>query len=224
MVASVVALAPVPTAAEALLEARPRVRDVVVRTSASIAVACVVPAVVFSATMMAFSVTPALLAALVWGAGVVCWRAATKRRTSGLLVLTLLVLAVRTAFALATGSTFLYFLQPILANLVVAAVFLGSLATARPAAGWLAADFFPMDDDLASTPGVRRLFWRLTLMWGLLIAVKGGISFWLLQSQSLVDFVLLKTVAISSLTALGAAATIWATVLTARDEHIFQRA
>jgi Protein of unknown function (DUF3159) len=222
MVASVVALTP---SAESLLEAtQPRTRDVVVRTSVSIAIGCVVPALVFSATMIAFSVTPALLAALAWGAGVVGWRAATKRRTSGLLVLTLLILAVRTALALATGSTFLYFLQPILANAVVAAVFIGSLLTARPAASWLAADFFPMDDEIASRPGVRRLFWRLTLMWGLLIAVKGGVSYWLLQSQSLVDFVLLKTVAISSLTALGVAATIWATVLTVRDEQIFSRA
>jgi Protein of unknown function (DUF3159) len=224
MVASVVALAPLPSAAESLLEARPRIRDVVVRTSVSIVIACVVPALLFSTTMMTFSMTPALLAALAWGAGVVCWRAATKQRTSGLLVLTLLVLAVRTGFALATGSTFLYFLQPILANAVVAAVFLGSLLTARPAVSWLAADFFPMADDIADRPGVRQLFWRLTLMWGLLIAVKGAVSYWLLQSQSLVDFVLLKTIAISSLTALGAAATIWATVLTARDEHLFSRA
>jgi hypothetical protein len=220
-VASVVALPP--SAAEGLLEAQPRIRDVVSRTSVSIATACVVPAVLFSATMAAFSVTPALVVALAWGAGVVGWRAATGRRTSGLLLLTLLVLAVRTGFALATGSTFLYFLQPILANVAVAAVFLGSLLTARPAAGWLAADFFPMADEVALRPGVQRLFWRLTLMWGLLIAVKGGVSYWLLQSQSLVDFVLLKTIAISSLTALGAAATIWATVLTARDEAIFSR-
>jgi hypothetical protein len=224
MVASVVALAPMPSAAESLLEARPRIRDVVLRTSVSLVIACVVPALLFSTTMMTLSVTPALLAALGWGAGVVCWRAATNRRTSGLLVLTLLVLAVRTGFALATGSTFVYFLQPILANAVVAAVFLGSLLTARPAVSWLAPDFFPMDDDIADLPGVRRLFWRLTLMWALLIAVKGAVSYWLLQSQSLVDFVLLKTVAISSLTALGAAATIWATVLTARDEQLFSRA
>jgi hypothetical protein len=221
MVASVVALAPVPSATDRLIGEHPRVRDVVRRTSVSIVVACAIPALVFSIVMTAFSVTPALLAALAWGSTVVMWRAATRRRTSGLLVLTLLVLAARTAVALATGSTFLYFLQPILANAVVAAVFLGSLLTARPAVGWLAADFFPMDDEIAERLGVRRLFWRLTLMWGLLIAVKGAVSLWLLQSQSLVDFVLLKTVAISSLTALGAAATIWATVLTARDEQLF---
>jgi hypothetical protein len=223
MVASVVALAPVATGPAGLAHGRPRVRDVVARTSVSIVTACVVPALVFSATMMAFSVTPALLAALGWGTGVVCWRAATKRPPSGLILLTLGVLAVRTAVALATGSTFVYFLQPILANAVVAAVFLGSLLTARPAVGWLAPDFFPMDDHLAARPAVRRLCWRLTLMWGLLIATKGAVSWWLLQSQSLVDFVVIKTIAISALTVLGAAATIWATVLTARDEGMFAR-
>jgi hypothetical protein len=223
MVASVVALAPVATASAGLVETRPRVREVVRRTAVSIVTACVVPAAVFSATMMAFSVTPALLAALGWGIGVACWRAATKRPPSGLILLTLAILAVRTAIALATGSTFVYFLQPILANAAVAALFLCSLLTARPAIGWLAPDFFPMDDDLAARPAVQRLFWRLTLMWGLLIAVKGLVSWWLLQSQSLVDFVVIKTIAISALTALGAAATIWATVLTARDEDLFSR-
>jgi hypothetical protein len=222
MVASVVALAPV-AAPTSLVEGRPRVREVVGRTAVSIVTACVVPAAVFSITMMAFSVTPALLAALGWGIAVVCWRAATKRPPSGLILLTLAVLAVRTVVALATGSTFVYFLQPILANAAVAALFIGSLLTARPAISWLAGDFFPMDEDLAALPGVRRLFWRLTLMWGLLIAVKGTVSWWLLQSQSLVDFVVIKTIAISALTVLGAAATIWATVLTARDEGLFAR-
>jgi hypothetical protein len=220
MVASVVELAPVQSAADGLFDVRPRVRDVVVRTSGSLVVACLVPALVFSTLMALFSVTPALLGALAWGCAVVVWRVATKRRTSGLLVMTLLVLVVRTAFALATGSTFVYFLQPILANAAVAAVFLGSLLTARPAVGWLAADFFPMADGLAVRPGVRRLFWRLTLMWGLLIVVKGAVSLWLLQSQSLVDFVLLKTIAISSLTLLGVGATVWAALLTARDERL----
>jgi hypothetical protein len=224
MVASVVALAPVSPVPESLIDSRSRVREAVGRTGTSIVVACVIPAAVFSLTMMAFSVTPALLAALAWGMGVVCWRASTRRRPSGLLVLTLAILTVRTAVALATGSMFVYFLQPILANAAVAAIFLGSLLTARPAVGWLAADFFPVDDDLAAQPAVRRLFWRLTLMWGLLIAVKGLVSLWLLQSQSLVDFVLIKTVAISALTAVGAAATIWATVLVARDEDLFVRA
>ena len=221
MVASVVALAPVSTLPGSLIDGRSRVREAVGRTATSVVVACVIPAVVFSLTMVTLSVTPALLAALGWGAGVVCWRASTRRRPSGLLMLTLAILTVRTAVALATGSTFVYFLQPILANAAVAAVFLGSLLTARPAVGWLAADFFPIDDDLAARPAVRSLFWRLTLMWGLLIAVKGLVSFWLLQSQSLVDFVVIKTVAISALTAVGAAASIWAAVLVARDEALF---
>ena len=223
MVASVVALAPVATAPGSLVDGHPRVSDVVSRTAASIGVACLIPAAVFSFIMMAFSVTPALLAALAWGVGVVCWRASTQRRPSGLLLLTLAILTVRTVVALATGSTFVYFLQPILANAAVAAVFLGSLLTTRPAVEWLAADFFPMDDGIAARPAVRRLFWRLTLMWGLLIAVKGVVSLWLLQSQSLVHFVVIKTVAISALTAVGAAATIWAAVLVARSEGIFAR-
>ena len=39
---------------------------------------------------------------------------------------------IRTLIALLTDSTFLYFLQPIISDGVIAAMFLLSLATARP--------------------------------------------------------------------------------------------
>ena len=57
------------------------------------------------------------------------WRMVTKRRMSALLMLTMVGLSVRTAVAFASGSTFLYFLQPVLNNTVVALLFLLSLAT-----------------------------------------------------------------------------------------------
>jgi intracellular septation protein A len=199
----------------------PRLCDVVRRTAISLTVACVIPAALFSAMMMAFSITPALIAALVWTVLVVCWRWVTKRPASGLLVLTLAVMTVRTAFTLATGNTFVYFVQPVLANAVVAAVFLASLLTARPAIAWLAGDFYPIDDETAARPEVHRLFRRLTLIWGLIIVVKGLTTLWLLQSQSMVDFVVIKSVVISTLTVVGAGATIWLSAIVARRERMF---
>jgi len=62
-------------------------------------------------------------------------------------------LSIRTAVAFASGSTFVYFLQPVLDNTVVASLFLLSLATARPVVARLAADFFPMTDDIAKPRG-----------------------------------------------------------------------
>ena len=49
-------------------------------------------------------------------------------------------------------STWLYFLQPVISDGVVAALFLLSLASARPMVARLAGDFYPMDHELAVTP------------------------------------------------------------------------
>jgi hypothetical protein len=76
-------------------------------------------------------------------------------------------MTVRSVVALATGDTFLYFLQPVISDGVIATGFLLSLATARPVVARLAADFYPMDLDIANRPRIRRLLWNLTLMWGM---------------------------------------------------------
>ena len=70
-------------------------------------------------------------------------------------------------------------------NGVIALVSLLSLATARPVVARLAADFYPMDEDIAKRPRVQRLFWRLTLLWAVVCLVKALATIWLLQSQTL---------------------------------------
>ena len=184
----------------------------------SLLLACVVPAVLFSSALVVFSISPALVVALAWAVAVMVWRSATKRRFSGLLMLTLAIMTVRTVFALATGNTFVYFIQPVFADAAVATVFLASLLAARPAIARLAGDFYPMDDEMAARPRVRRLFWRLTLMWGLVILAKASVTLWLLESQSTVDFVLIKSAAIVVLTGAGAVATIGLAAAVARKE------
>jgi intracellular septation protein A len=197
---------------------RPRLRAIVARTAASVTVACVAPAVLFWAVLTSLGISAGLIVALAWALGVICWRSATRRRPSGLLALALAVMVVRTGFALATGNTFVYFIQPVFADAAVAIAFLASLLTARPAVARLAGDFYPMDDELAARPRVRRLFRRLTLMWGLVIIAKGSITLWLLESQSTVDFVALKTAAVVALTGTAAATTVWVAAVVARKE------
>jgi hypothetical protein len=212
-----------PALSDSDLQARPSLRDVVIRTITSITVACGIPYVLFSVAMVAFSVSAAIIVVLSWVAVVIAWRSVTHRAMSGLLALTVAVMAVRTGFTLATGNTFVYFVQPVFANAAVAALFLGSLCTARPAVAWIAADFYPMDDQLAARPNVRRLFRRLTLMWGLVTLIKGSVTLWLLESQSIVDFVLLKNIAILTITTLTVAATIWLSAAVAAKEGILRQ-
>lgn len=186
------------------------------RLSVSLLVAVAVPAVLFYATLQVAGLAPAILAALAWSYGAIAWRRVTRRPTSGLLILTATVLTIRTVFTLSTGNTFVYFLQPVVSDGVVAAVFLMSLASARPLVARLAADFYPLSPELTAHPRVRRLFWRLTLMWGGVCVLKGVVGYWLLISLSVSSFVLVKTSAMIGLTAIAVAITVWASLLALR--------
>jgi hypothetical protein len=204
--------------------ALPQLRAIVTRVAASLATAVVAPAALFAVTLMIFDIEAAVIVALAWMVGAMCWRWATRRPVSGLLVLTLGIMTIRTGFTLATGNTFVYFVQPVFADATVAAIFLGSLLTARPIVARLAPDFYPIDDALAARPRIRRLFRRLTLLWGLVIVVKGSMTLWLLVSLSTVNFVLIKSSAIISLTLLAAAATVALSAIAGRREGLLQPA
>ncbi len=199
---------------------RPVLKDVLARLGTNLLVACAVPAALFYACLVTFDVWAAILAALGWSYGAIVCRSVTGRRTSGLLILTVSVMTARTALALATDSTLVYFLQPIISDGLVATAFLLSLATRRPVVSRLAGDFYPMDTELASRPRIRRLFWNLTLMWGLLCLAKASVTLWLLQSQSLETFVLAKSITMVSVNATAVGVTVCAAVVVARKEGL----
>lgn len=199
---------------------RPSLVAVIHRVSVSLLIAVVIPAVVFYSFFVLAGVWTAIAAALVWSYGAIAWRAATRRRVSGLLVLAAVLLTGRTALSVVADSTWLYFLQPIISDGVVAALFLLSLASTRPMVARLAGDFYPMDHELASRPRVRRLFWHLTVLWAVLGLTKATMTLWLLQSQSLDTFVLVKSVATLSINVLAAFATIGLAAMVARKEGL----
>ncbi len=209
---------------EACAPHRPSLTAIIRRLAVSIWVACVVPGLLFYVVLVTVNISAAVIVALAWTYVAIAWRWATKRPLSGLLMLTVGILTIRTAFTLATGDTFIYFFQPIVSDGVVGAIFLVSLATARPVVARLAADFYPMDHEVARRPRIRRLFWHLTLLWALVCLVKGGVGFWLLESQSLVDFVLIKNVTVISVTVLGVIVTVWSSISVARKEGLLATA
>lgn len=199
---------------------RPSLLTIIRRVALSLLVACVIPATLFYVSLVVAGVWTAIVLALLWSYGAIVWRAATGRRPSGLLVLTAVVLTGRTALSMIADSTFLYFLQPILSDALVAAVFLVSLASARPMVARLAGDFYPMDAELALRPRIRRLLWHLTLMWALLGGGKAAMTLWLLNSESLETFVLVKSLLVLGVNAVAVTATIAAAALVARREGL----
>ncbi len=199
---------------------RPTLLTVVQRVSLSLLIAVVAPAVLFYGVFVLAGVWSAIAAALVWSYGAIAWRALTRRRTSGLLILTAILLTGRTVLSVVADSTWLYFLQPVISDGFVALLFLLSLASARPMVARLAGDFYPMDHELAMRPRVRRLFQHLTALWAVLGLAKAGMTLWLLQSQSLETFILVKSVSMLAINVLAAFATIGLAALVARQEGL----
>ena len=212
--------AAVPSAITPASPVRPSLLAVVRRVSISLLIACAIPGALFYVCVVTLGVWPAILAALLWSYGAIAWRALTSRRASGLLALTAIVMTGRTVAAVVSDSTWLYFLQPIISDGVIAVAFLASLATARPMVARLAGDFYPMNHELSLRPRIRRLFWHLTVLWAVLCVSKAVMVLWMLQSLSLESFVLVKGASVLTLNVVAAATTIGAAAIVARKEGL----
>ena len=199
---------------------RPSLLTVIRRVSLSLLIAVVIPTVAFYGFFVVAGVWTAIVAALAWSYGAIAWRALTGRRTSGLLILAALLLTGRTALSVLADSTWLYFLQPIISDGVCAVLFLLSLASARPMVARLAGDFYPMDHELAMRPRIRRLFWHLTVLWAVLGIAKASMTLWLLQSQSLETFLLVKSISMLAINVFAGFATVGLAALVARREGL----
>jgi intracellular septation protein A len=153
----------------------------------------VIPLALFYGGLEILGLAGALAASLLWCLAALAWRVATKRPVSALLLLSAAGLVARSALALATGSVFIYFLQPSLGTLLVGFVFLASVPMGgRTLAERLADDFVPLPDHVITNPAIRRIFRRISLLWGVVNIVNAGITLWLLVSQSLGIYLLLR--------------------------------
>ncbi|HEV3452412.1 MAG TPA: VC0807 family protein [Acidimicrobiia bacterium] len=181
----------------------PRLGALVRHAAPRVVEGMIAPVTVFLLALHFFNVAGAVIAGAGFAYAAIAGRLVTGRRVPGILLLGALTITARSVLALATGSTFLYFLQPALGTALVAVAFFVSAVTSRPLAGRLARDFCPIPDDVASAAPMRRFFVQITLLWAvteLTIAVLGS---WLLLSQSVGVFVVTRTV--SSLTITGLA-------------------
>jgi hypothetical protein len=163
----------------------------------------IAPVTVFVVTLHFFNVVGAIIAGVGLAYAAIAGRLLTRRPVPGILLLGAVTITARSALALATSSTFLYFLQPTLGTALVAAVFCVSAVTSRPLAGRLARDFCPIPEHVASAPPMRRFFVQITLLWALTEFTIAGVALWLLLSQSVGVFVVTRTVASVMLTGLA---------------------
>ncbi len=161
------------------------------------------PGVLFYVVLVTAGFRGALIAALAWAVLAAVRRVVKREKLPVILVLSLAMLAGRTAVAYATGSAFLYFVQPTASTFLMGVLFVLSVAARRPLAERLAHDFCPLDPDMMRRPIVRKFFLRVSLLWGVVLAMQAGFVLWLLLQASLGAFVVERQVVNSVLTAIG---------------------
>jgi hypothetical protein len=184
----------------------PPFRDLVRRTAEHVLEATIVPMALFYPILVMIGLRWALVAALGWSYAAIIRRLMTGQRLSGLLVMAAVLFTARTAIAFATGSVFIYFLQPTLGTFLVAALFLISVPMGHPLAERLAHDFCALPESLIANVRVKKFFLRISLLWAFTYLINGAMTLYLLMGSSLSTYLVLRHVV--SLTLLVGAITV----------------
>ncbi|MBO0691536.1 MAG: hypothetical protein J2P58_01455 [Acidimicrobiaceae bacterium] len=171
----------------------PRLRDLARHAVPHIVEATLVPVAIFYLCLWHWGSHVAIWAALAWSSCALVRRIVLRKPVPGLLLIGWLGLAARTAIAAASGSVFVYFLQPSLATGVVGAAFLFSIPAGRPLAQRLARDFVPFPDGYIRRPAIRRVFVQLTVIWALVNLLNATGTLLLLISEPVATYVAAKT-------------------------------
>jgi hypothetical protein len=172
----------------------PNVRAVARHALPNVIEGKIIPVVLFIGFLELLGNVWALLVALGWSLATVTYRKATGRRIPGLIVLSTVALIAKTIAALATGSMLIYFLQPTVTTVLVGLTFMISVPLGNPLAQKLAYDVFPFEDETKSHPLVEQFFVRLSVLWSITSLINASITVWLLLTQSITTFVLVKSV------------------------------
>lgn len=166
------------------------------------------PLVLFYILFHYTGLTGGLIAGLAWGLAAVAIRLALRLPVPGILVFTTVLLVVRTVIGFATGSWFVYLLEPSVQNFLFAAILLATLPFERTFLAKLADDFCVLPPALTSNSRVRRFFRRVSVLWALVFTVNGVTTLWALAQATLGDFVVVATAGSFSLVAVAAVASL----------------
>ena len=172
----------------------PSWRQLVRRALPQVLEASIVPAAVMLAFLHLATATVAIAAAFGWIVAVALWRLATRKQVSGLTILSITRLFVRSAIAIAAGSTFFYFVQGPIGGLCLALAWLVSVAIDRPLARRFAGDFCDLEAPAFRHPRVHHQLRRISLLWGIVGVAHAALGFWLLVTLSTGVYVVVNAV------------------------------
>ncbi len=180
--------------------------------------ASVIPTALFYTALVVLGLGAAYAAALLWLGATAVVRLARRRPIPPLLVLGLIGITVRTTVAVASGSSFFYFVQPVASSMVMAGVFLVSVLIGRPMIEKLALEFWPLTPEVLALPSVSRLLRGLTFLWAGVNLAIGLTTLTLLLCLPLATYVAVKQLASLAITGTGIAITIDRSLRVARQE------
>ena len=143
----------------------------------------------------------ALLGALAWSYLLVGRRLWRRERVSTMLWLGTALLTVRTVISFATGSAFVYFIQPTASAFLASLLLVLSALIGRPFTQRFTHDFCPLTPELLARPSVHRFFVRVSFLWAVAMFLNGAIVLTLLLTASNTSFPLERLGASLSLTA-----------------------
>src|SRR5438105_1060859 len=170
----------------------PRIRQIARHAAPRVVEATVVPTVLFLVGNAVFGLGGALAAALAWSWGRIAWRHLTGRPVGGLLPIGATGLLLRSALALISGSTFVYFAGPALMTAIVGLGFVASAATDQPVIARVVGDIVPLSEATLARPATGRLLRRLSVLWGVEQVISAAVNLWMFRHLPLARYLVLR--------------------------------
>jgi intracellular septation protein A len=140
----------------------------------------------------------------------IAYRWERRRARSGLnATIGLGIALVQAVAGLASGSALAYFGPPIIINLVYGLAFVVSVIVGRPLAGVFAQDTYPFPPEVKASPTFRRVFSRISLVWGGYLLLRSGFRLYALSWRNVELFIAVNVVTGIPFTAALMAWSIW---------------
>jgi hypothetical protein len=152
-----------------------------------------VPLCLFYLLLTIVGLDGGLFAALGWSLFALGRRLVLRKGVPAILLLTTGLLIARTLLGLATGSIFLYFLQPTLQNFLIGFALLASIPLGKPFLAKLANDFCAFPTAFSEHPRVQQFFRRVSVLWALVFVTNGATTLYILAKWTVGDFLMVST-------------------------------
>jgi intracellular septation protein A len=160
----------------------------------------VIPLIAYYCALTIAGFRGALIGALAWSYALVVRRIIRHERVSTMLVLGTCLLTLRTVISVATGSVFLYFIQPTASAFLASGLLVGSALVGRPFTQRFTHDFCPLSPEFLARPNTHRFFVRVSFLWAATMFLNGVFVLVMLLSESSNAFAIERSAITVSLT------------------------